>query len=322
MPLTVLRLGPEHEAAVLEMGMYVGGEIRELAAIGRPAIGVVTAVHGVHLSRIGSIDAVERAKGELVEALPAAADGGVAILNADDPRVRRMDARTRALPMTYGFADDADVRAVDLRSRARDGMAFRLLARGDAIEMTIPTLGRLSVHNALAGAAVGLAAGLDLATIAAALGGGWSAPHRGVLIDAGGVTIVDDSYNASPASVQAALELIGGFPGRHVAVLGEMKELGSGHDEGHRIAGEAAARGAAARRGGRRRTGRSGTRHRRGCGGDRRGGRHRGHRSRRGPRGAHRAAPAGRRGAREGVPRRGARPARRRARRAPRRHRR
>ena len=204
----------------------------------------MTAVHGVHLSRIGSIDAVERAKGELVEALPAAADGGVAILNADDPRVRRMDARTRALPMTYGFADDADVRAVDLRSRARDGMAFRLLARGDAIEMTIPTLGRLSVHNALAGAAVGLAAGLDLATIAAALGGGWSAPHRGVLIDAGGVTIVDDSYNASPASVQAALELIGGFPGRHVAVLGEMKELGSGHDEGHRIAGEAAARGA------------------------------------------------------------------------------
>jgi UDP-N-acetylmuramoyl-tripeptide--D-alanyl-D-alanine ligase len=123
-------------------------------------------------------------------------------------------------------------------------MAFRLVAGADAIEATIPTLGRLSVHNALAGAAVGLAAGLDLPTIAGALAGGWSAPHRGVLVDAGGVTIVDDSYNASPASVQAALELIGGFPGRHVAVLGEMKELGSGHDEGHRIAGEAAARGA------------------------------------------------------------------------------
>ena len=244
LPLTVLRLGPEHEAAVLEMGMYVGGEIRELAAIGRPRIGVVTAVHGVHLSRIGSIDAVEQAKGELVEALPAAADRGVAVLNADDPRVRRMHARTLARPMTYGFADDADVRAVDLASRGRDGMGFRLVAGGRPIDVTIPTLGRLSVHNALAGAAVGLAAGLDLPTIAGALTGGWSAPHRGALLDAGGVTIVDDSYNASPASVQAALELIGGFPGRHVAVLGEMKELGSGHDEGHRIAGTAAAHGA------------------------------------------------------------------------------
>ena len=88
MPLTVLRLGPEHEAAVLEMGMYVGGEIRDLAAIGRPSIGVVTAVQPVHLSRIGSLDAIEDAKAELVEALPAAADGGVAILNADDERVR------------------------------------------------------------------------------------------------------------------------------------------------------------------------------------------------------------------------------------------
>ena len=133
LPLTVLRLGPEHEAAVLEMGMYVGGEIAELAAIGRPGIGVVTAVHGVHLSRIGSIDAMERAKGELVEALPGR-DGGVAILNADDPRVRRMAARTRALPLTYGFADDADVRAVDRHVAGRDGMAFRLLARGEAID--------------------------------------------------------------------------------------------------------------------------------------------------------------------------------------------
>ena len=94
LPLTVLHLGPEHGAAVLEMGMYVGGEIRELAAIGRPSIGIVTAVQPVHLSRIGSIEAIEDAKAELVEALPA--DGGVAILNADDDRVRRMASRTRA----------------------------------------------------------------------------------------------------------------------------------------------------------------------------------------------------------------------------------
>jgi UDP-N-acetylmuramoyl-tripeptide--D-alanyl-D-alanine ligase len=241
LPLTVLRLGPEHEAAVLEMGMYVGGEIRDLAAIARPRIGVVTAVQPVHLSRIGTIDAVEQAKGELVEALPPAADGGVAILNADDPRVRRMDARTAARPMTYGFAADADVRATDIRTLGADGMTFTLMTPDGSTAVRIPTFGRLSVHNALAAAAVGLAAGMRIEEIAAALGGGWSAPHRGELRTAGGVTFIDDSYNASPASVVAALELLAGFPGRHVAVLGEMLELGDGHDAGHRAAGESAA---------------------------------------------------------------------------------
>jgi UDP-N-acetylmuramoyl-tripeptide--D-alanyl-D-alanine ligase len=100
MPLTVLRLGPEHEAAVLEMGMYAGGEIRDLAAIGLPSIGIVTAVQPVHLSRIGSLDAIEDAKAELVEALPPADEGGVAILNADDPRVRRMASSTRVRAVT------------------------------------------------------------------------------------------------------------------------------------------------------------------------------------------------------------------------------
>ena len=125
LPLTVLRLGPEHEAAVLEMGMYVGGEIRELAAIGRPSIGIVTAVQPVHLSRIGSLDAIEDAKAELVEALPPAADGGVAILNADDARVAPDGRRARArASTTYGFADDADVRADDVESRRVRGHAL------------------------------------------------------------------------------------------------------------------------------------------------------------------------------------------------------
>ncbi|HET9614470.1 MAG TPA: Mur ligase family protein, partial [Candidatus Limnocylindrales bacterium] len=162
LPITVLRLRSEHRAAVLEMGMYVGGEIRDLARIGRPEIGIVTAVQGVHLSRIGTIEAIEQAKGELVEELPA---DGVAILNADDPRVRRMAARTRARTMLYGFADDADVRADDVRSRGVDGMAFTLVAGGERHAVTIPTLGRLAVHNALAAAAVGLAAGLPVDAI-------------------------------------------------------------------------------------------------------------------------------------------------------------
>ena len=101
LPLTLMRLGPEHEAAVLEMGMYVGGEIADLARMARPRIGVVTAVQPVHLARIGSIEAIEAAKGELLEALPP---DGRAILNADDPIVRRMGARSPARSLTYGFA--------------------------------------------------------------------------------------------------------------------------------------------------------------------------------------------------------------------------
>jgi UDP-N-acetylmuramoyl-tripeptide--D-alanyl-D-alanine ligase len=238
LPITVLRLRSEHRAAVLEMGMYVGGEIRDLARIGRPEIGIVTAVQGVHLSRIGTIEAIEQAKGELVEALPA---DGVAILNADDERVRRMSARTRARSMTYGFADDADVRADDVRSRGVDGMSFTVVAAGDRRPVSIPTLGRLAVHNALAATAAGVAADLPLDDIAAALAGGWEAPHRAQIRQAGGVTIVDDSYNASPGSVAAALELLSGIPGRRIAVLGEMLELGSEHAQGHRRVGENAA---------------------------------------------------------------------------------
>jgi UDP-N-acetylmuramoyl-tripeptide--D-alanyl-D-alanine ligase len=238
LPLTVLRLGPKHEAAVLEMGMYAGGEIADLAAIARPRIGVVTAVQPVHLSRIGTLEAIEQAKGELVEALPR---DGRAVLNADDARVRRMATRTEAPALTYGFAADADVGAEEVRSAGRDGMRFTLRTRDGQVAVSVPTLGRLAVHNALAGAATGLAAGLSLDVIAAGLARGWSAPHRAELIRAGGVTIVDDSYNASPASVTAALDLLAGLPGRRVAVLGEMLELGDGHEAGHRAVGEAAA---------------------------------------------------------------------------------
>ena len=151
-PLTVLRMRSEHEAVVLEMGMYVGGEIAELARIARPRVGVVTAVQPVHLLRIGSLKAIESAKGELLEALPPE---GTAVLNADDPIVRRMGSRSVARSVTYGFAADADVGAEDVASAGLEGMRFKLRADGRRRPLTIPTLGRLSVHNALAGAAVG-----------------------------------------------------------------------------------------------------------------------------------------------------------------------
>ena len=244
LPLTLLRLRPDDVNAVLEMGMYTGGEIAQLAALARPQIGVVTAVLGVHLSRIGSIEAVENAKAELVEALPA---DGLAILNADDPRVRRMASRTAARVITYGFAGDADVGAERVRSAGAAGMKFtlRLPVSHEAgpvrVAASIPALGRLSVHNALAAAATGIAAGMSAAEILAGLAAGWSAPHRVELVPAGDFTILDDSYNAAPASTIAALDLLAGLPGRHLAAMGEMLEFGDAADAAHREVGRAAA---------------------------------------------------------------------------------
>jgi UDP-N-acetylmuramoyl-tripeptide--D-alanyl-D-alanine ligase len=241
LPLTVLELGPEHGAAVLEMGMYAGGEIRDLAAIGLPSIGIVTAVQPVHLSRLGTIEAIEDAKAELVEALPPAADGGVAILNADDARVARMAVRTRARVTTYGLDAPADVSADAIQSAGFEGMRFRVRTPSGDADASIPGLGRLAVHNALAATAAGLAAGMSLEAILPGLAAPSRAEHRSTVIHAGGVTIVDDAYNASPGSMRAALELLAGLPGRHLAVLGEMRELGSAHDEGHLEVGRAAA---------------------------------------------------------------------------------
>jgi UDP-N-acetylmuramoyl-tripeptide--D-alanyl-D-alanine ligase len=241
LPLTLLRLGPEHSAAVLEMGMYTPGDIAQLAAIARPAIGVVTAVRSTHLSRAGSLDAIERGKRELVEALPA---GGAAILNADDERVRRMatHAGARVSVLTYGFDPTADVTATDVESAAERGMRFTLGTPAGRREVAIRGLGRHSVHNALAAAAVGFAAGLELPVIVRGLARPWSVPHRSRLIDTGEWQLLDDTYNAAPDSMLAALDTLASLPGRHVAVLGEMLELGDASAEGHALVGAHAAR--------------------------------------------------------------------------------
>ncbi len=225
LPVTLLRLGPEHHAAVLEMGMYVPGDIAQLADLAEPRIGVVTAVRGTHLSRAGSIAAIERGKRELVEALPP---DGTAVLNADDPVVERMAS---ALPtgvglVRYGFATSADVTATDVQALGADGMRFVLRHGEQQEQVTIPALGRHGVHNALAGAAAGLAAGLDVPTIVRGLARPLRLEHRSALLDVGPWHILDDTYNAAPDSMFAALDLLASLPGRRLAVLGEMLELG------------------------------------------------------------------------------------------------
>lgn len=238
LPLSLLRLGPADEAAVLEMGMYVEGEIAQLAELARPRIGVVTAVRGVHLSRAGSLAVIEREKGRLVEALPV---DGTAVLNADDPRTRRMAGRTRARVVTYGFAADADVGAEEVVAAGAAGMRFVLRAAGTRLAIATPVLGRHGVHNALAAAAVGLAAGLDLAAVGEGLAAGWQAEHRSELLQVGPWLVLDDTYNAGPDSMAAALDLLAELPGRHVAVLGEMLELGPVATREHEALGVRAA---------------------------------------------------------------------------------
>jgi UDP-N-acetylmuramoyl-tripeptide--D-alanyl-D-alanine ligase len=233
LPLTLLRLRPEHEVAVLEMGFYTTGEISLLARLARPTIGLVTAVRGVHLSRAGSIEAIEAGKRELVEALPAS---GWAVLNADDPRVSRMANATAAQVVRYGFDPTADVRAEDVRSLATEGMCFQLRLADGRHEVTTPALGRHGVHNALAAAAIAACAGLTSDEIVSGLARPASAAHRSQIVRAGGWTILDDSYNASPDAVLAALGLLAELPGRRIAVLGEMLELGdTAPAEHHRV---------------------------------------------------------------------------------------
>lgn len=238
LPLVLLELTTRHRRAVLEMGMWAPGEIAFLCDIAMPEIGIVTNVGPSHMERLGSIEAIADAKAELVESLPA---DGVAVLNADDPRVAAMAARTPANVLTYGLCAEADVRAKDVASRGLAGVNFTLVHGDESAPVYSRLPGRAMIHNALAAAAAGIVDGLSVEEVAAALSDAQVptrlVAHRGV----NGSTLLDDTYNASPASMRAALELLGEVPGRKIAVLGDMRELGAAESEGHREVGRCAA---------------------------------------------------------------------------------
>jgi UDP-N-acetylmuramoyl-tripeptide--D-alanyl-D-alanine ligase len=234
LPLTLLNLEERYERVVLELGMYALGEIAQLAGIALPHVGVVTNVTHSHLERLGSLDRIAQAKAELVEALPP---DGTAILNGDDPRVKAMADQIKAKVLYYGLSPDCDLRATHIESRGLEGVRFRMHYGRETLHVKIPLLGRHSVHTALAAAAVGVEEGQPWGQIVAGL--------RDIevqlrLIATPGVrgsTLIDDSYNASPASSLAALNLLAELKGRKIAVLGDMLELGSYEDEGHRKVG-------------------------------------------------------------------------------------
>ena len=234
LPLTLLELEPKHERAVLEMGMYAPGEITRLAELAQPIVGVITNVGPVHLERMGSLEAIADAKSELVQALPAS---GTAILNFDDLRVLAMRDKTQAQVMTYGLDPQADVWADEIVSEGLEGIHFTLHYRAEELHVQVPLLGRHSVHTSLRAAAVGLAEGMSWDRILEGLQDRRAQLRLVAVPGPNGSTILDDSYNASPASMIAALNLLAELGGRKIAVLGDMLELGEYEDEGHRMVG-------------------------------------------------------------------------------------
>jgi UDP-N-acetylmuramoyl-tripeptide--D-alanyl-D-alanine ligase len=238
LPMCLMELGAEHATVVLEMGMHALGDIRCLADVAEPNIGVVTNVQPVHLERLGTIERIADAKAELVEALPAT---GLAVLNADDARVAAMAARTPAHAFTYGFASTADIWADDVNASGLSGVAFTAHCDGERVRAKTNLLGAHSVYAALAAVAVATHLGVAFAEAVSRLERVEQGVRQVVVPGISGSTIVDDSYNASPSSVLAALDLLERTPGRRVAVLGDMLELGSYETEGHRLVGRRAA---------------------------------------------------------------------------------
>jgi UDP-N-acetylmuramoyl-tripeptide--D-alanyl-D-alanine ligase len=240
LPLSLLRLGPGYERAVLEMGFYMPGEIRFLCDLALPQVGVVTNIGTVHAERAGSQEDIARGKAELIEALPPAPEGW-AILNYDDPWVRPMAEKTQARVFFYGLDPKADLWADDIESFGLEGIHFRMHYRNEVIHVRVPLIGRHSVHTALRAAAVGLVEGLTWQEIVNGLQRSHVQLRMVAVHTAIGALLLDDTYNASPESTLAALNLLNELEGRKVAVLGEMYELGRYERQGHEVVGARAA---------------------------------------------------------------------------------
>lgn len=244
LPLTMLSLTEQHERAVLEMGFYVPGEIEFLCSLASPRIGVVTNIGTVHASRAGSQEEIARGKSELVQALP---EDGYAILNYDDPLVRKMAEVTQARVFFYGMDTALDLWADNVESLGLEGIRLFLHYRqeknrpAEVLQLRVPLIGRHSVQTVLRAAAVGLVDGLTWQEIVNGLRSASNELRLIAVRTPSGALILDDTYNASPESMLAALNLLHDLEGRKVAVLGDMLELGQYEQRGHEMVGIRAA---------------------------------------------------------------------------------
>jgi UDP-N-acetylmuramoyl-tripeptide--D-alanyl-D-alanine ligase len=233
LPLMLLKLEPEHDIAVIEMGMSHAGEIAALAKIAQPEVGVVTNVAPVHLEFFDSIAGIARAKYELIECLPA---NGTAVLNADDEHVSKFVFKGKKI--MYGLHSSANIRAENIQSNGIEGSSFDLVTDGQRDKATLPLVGAHNISNALAAVAVGIDRGLTQTESVSALATLAPADKRGQVVKLGNITVINDCYNSNPRALEAMVDGLAGTPAkRRIVVAGEMLELGSAGEEMHRKSG-------------------------------------------------------------------------------------
>jgi UDP-N-acetylmuramoyl-tripeptide--D-alanyl-D-alanine ligase len=225
LPLQLLKLEPEHEVAVIEMGMNHAGEIAALAKIAEPNWGVVSNVGPVHLEFFpDGIAGIARAKYELIASLPA---DGVAILNFDDNYVASFARGLGERAVFYGLGERAHVRAVDVAEAGADGLTFTVQAYGEQARVHLHMLGRHNIPNALAAIAAGLRSGMSLEECATAVAGLRAGDKRGEIVEWRGAKIINDCYNSNPRALDAMVDALMAMPAqRHIVIAGEMLELG------------------------------------------------------------------------------------------------
>ncbi len=240
LPLTLLRLGSGYQCAVLEMGFYEPGEIKLLCDLALPQVGILTNIGTVHAKRAGSQEMIAKGKSELIEALPESPEG-TAILNMDDPWIIPMAKQTKARVFFYGLDPKADLWADEIVSQGLNGIKFRLHYQNETYPMQAPVIGQHSIHTVLRAVAAGLVEGMDMPEIITSLQQATTQLRLVTVYTRQGALLLDDTYNASPESTLAALNLLNDLPGRKIAVLGGMFELGIYEKSGHEKVGARAA---------------------------------------------------------------------------------
>lgn len=235
-PMTISRIKPQHEAAVIEMGISGFGEMSRLAAMARPDIAVFTVIGHAHLEFLHDLNGVLKAKTEMLDYM---ADDALVIMNGDDELLRDFHCRQRK--MYFGLSDGCDIRAQNVRPGENGSTDCEIISGNRHISAHIPAYGRHMVYAALEGAAVGMAMGLTDAEIEQGIAAYETVGRRGAVTDTGFITLVDDSYNANPDSMKCGIDSLVQMPGRHVCILGDMLELGENSGNMHFDVGRYAA---------------------------------------------------------------------------------